>query len=81
MNEEHQDPQLGAMDGGDRDCPLEGKGLFGLGCVLALARLVSVPLSLVEREGRAGVSEFPPVLALQSWLFQKGVLWKNWVLL
>lgn len=74
MNEAHQDPQLGAVDGGDRGCPLEGKGLFGLGCVLALACLVSVPLSLVKSGGKAGVSEFPPVLALQSWLFQKGVL-------
>lgn len=62
---------------GTETAPWRGKDSL----VSALARLVSVPLSLVEREGRAGVSEFPPVLALQSWLFQKGVLWKNWVLL
>lgn len=81
MNEEHQDLSWEPWEGGDRDCALEGKGLFGLGCVLALAYLVSVLLSLVKREGRAGVSEFPPVLALQSWLFQTGVSWRNWVLL
>lgn len=30
---EHQDPQLGVVDGGAKDHPFEGKGLFGLSCL------------------------------------------------
>lgn len=30
---EHQDPRLGVVDGGAKDHPFEGKGLFGLSCL------------------------------------------------